>query len=37
MSELLNIMLKVLAIKAAELAVEEAEQLTKWIRDYFEG
>lgn len=37
MSEIVNLMLKVLVIKAGELAVEEAEQLTKWIRDYFEG
>lgn len=29
-------MLKVVAIKAAELMVEEAQQLTNWIRDYFE-
>lgn len=37
MSETVNLMLKVLVIKAGELVVEEAEQLTKWIKDHFEG
>lgn len=33
MTALLNILLKILVIKAAELAVESASSLSDWVRD----
>lgn len=33
MSSLVEILLKVVAVKAAELAVESASSLSDWVRD----
>lgn len=35
MGTLMDILLKVIAIKAAELAVESASSLSDWVRDQF--